>query len=248
MSVPQGPTGESPTVIRDRAVAVADYLLAVRAQLERPSRTVPATDAHWLDALPEHPDCQVGPTAVDASWLRVGLPPIPPPIAVPAELRRRLTTVTSVDEPKIDESDPEFAGADETVGDLGEDTRTMFERWRDEQWRPWAAAVEAAEQTRALHRGLFDLMHRLDMNAATTELVWGHGILTTVAGEHRVRYPLVTTPVTIEYEPDKSLITVSPQGPARLQTGPLSGLDERYLAQLIDLTGPGGALDVDLWD
>ena len=51
---------ESPSVIRDRAVSVADYLLAVRAQMERPARTVPA-DAHWLDALPDHPACQVGP-------------------------------------------------------------------------------------------------------------------------------------------------------------------------------------------
>ena len=41
------------------------------------------------------------------------------------------------------------------------------------------------------------------MGAATTELVWGHGLLETVIDEHQVRYPLVATPVVIEYEPDQ---------------------------------------------
>jgi arginase family enzyme/very-short-patch-repair endonuclease len=224
---------ESPTTIRDRAVAVADYLLAVRAQMERPARAVPA-DAYRLDALPDHPACQVGPAGDDTSWLRVGRPDLPPPVAVPPGLRRRLRgDVTPADEPE--QHDPADANDD-------------FERWRDETWRPWAYASAEAEKTRVLHRRLFDLMHQLDMTAATTELVWGHGLLETVIGEHRVRYPLVATPVLIEYEPDQSLITVSPAGPSRLQTDALAGLDERYLGQLLALAGPAGTLEVDLWN
>ncbi|MGX6602078.1 arginase family protein [Micromonosporaceae bacterium Da 78-11] len=224
---------ESPTTIRDRAVAVADYLLAVRAQMEKPARSVPA-DTHRLDALPDHPACQVGPAADGTSWLRVGLPDLPPPVAVPAALRRRLrgdVTPAEVPEP---ESEP------------GEE-RDEFARWRDEVWRPWATATAEAEKTRVLHRQLFDLMHQLDMTAATTELVWGHGLLEATIGEQRVRYPLVATPVLIEYEPDQSLITVSPAGPSRLQTDALSGLDERYLSQLLALAGPAGTLEVDLF-
>ena len=86
-------------------------------------------------------------------------------------------------------------------------------------------------------------MHLIDMSAATTELVWGHGLLETTIGEHKVRYPLVATPVMIEYEPDKSLISVSPAGPSRLQTDALSGTDERYLGQLLALAGPAGTLE-----
>jgi very-short-patch-repair endonuclease len=224
MSAPQS---ESPTVIRDRAVSVADYLLAVRAHMERPARTVPA-DAYRLDALPAHPACEVGPAADGSGWLRVGLPDLPGPVAVPAELRRRLNDVSPTDEPKAD----------------GEE----FETWRDEVWRPWSIASAEAERTRVLHRQLFDLMHQVDMAAATTELVWGHGILDTVIAGQRVRYPLVATPVLIGYDPDRSLITVSPQGPSRLQTDALAGLDERYLSQLLALAGPAGTLEVDLWD
>src|SRR3712207_7145980 len=45
----------------------------------------------------------------------------------------------------------------------------------------------------------------------------------------------------------RSVVTVSPQGPGRLQTDPLTGLDERYLAQLLAIGGPAGQGDVDLW-
>jgi hypothetical protein len=114
-------------------------------------------------------------------------------------------------------------------------------------WRPWSLATAATEQTRELHRRLFDRMHQLDMAAATTELVWGHGVLETVIDGTRVRYPLVATPVLIEYDADRALISVSPAGPSRLQTEALAGLDDRHLAQLSALTGPGGAVEVDLW-
>src|SRR3954469_24765975 len=118
---------ESPTTIRDRAVAVADYLLAVRAQMERPARTVPS-DAHWLNALPDHPACQTGPGADGTSWLRVGLPDLPPPVAVPAALRRRLRgEVSAADEPTAEGDEPAGPGND-------------FETWRDQVWRPWAHA------------------------------------------------------------------------------------------------------------
>ena len=244
---------ETPTTIRDRAVAVADYLLAVRAQMERPARTIPA-DAHRLDQLPGHPACQTGLAADGTSWLRVGLPDPPPPVAVPAALRRRLRgDVSAADEPTADddekaekaaEADEKAAEADDEKADQGDD----FETWRDRVWRPWAAATGEAEKTRVLHRRLFDLMHQLDMTAATTELVWGHGVLNTTINGERVRYPLVATPVLIEYEPDSSLVTVSPAGPSRLQTDALTGLDERYLAQLLALAGPAGTLEVDLWN
>ena len=239
---------ESPTTIRDRAVAVADYLLAVRAQMERPARTVPG-DAHRLDALPAHPACAAGPAAESVSWLRVGLPDLPPPVPVPAALRRRLRgDITAGDEPT------DVTEAGDPAAERPEGPRTPprsdddFTVWRDRVWRPWAHATGEAEKTRVLHRRLFDLMHQLDMTAATTELVWGHGILDTTIGDQRVRYPLVATPVLIEYEPDRQLITVSPAGPSRLQTDALAGLDERYLGQLLALAGPAGTLELDLWN
>ncbi|MBB2947920.1 very-short-patch-repair endonuclease [Actinoplanes lutulentus] len=266
---------ESPTTIRDRAVAVADYLLAVRAQMERPSRTLPS-DAHWLSDLPQHPDCRTGPGADGTSWLRVGRPELPPPVPVPAALRRRLRGDVSAAAEPVDEkprnkliNPPNGAKGDAGGGQQnlnsqqspdgqpspdsqqspdGQQNPDDFELWRDQTWRPWSLATAVAEQTRELHRRLFDRMHQLDMDTATTELVWGHGILETTIDGSRVRYPLVATPVLIEYDPDKALISVSPAGPSRLQVEALTGLDERYINQLTNLAGPGGALEVDLWN
>ncbi len=248
-------------------MAVADYLLAIRAQMERPSRTVPS-DAHWLDALPRHPDCQLGPGADGTSWLRVGRPDLPGPVPVPAALRRRLRgEITAAEEPSPGESSPGQPGAGEpgtgkpSAGEPGtgqtspeesaspDDPGTgEFERWRDDVWRPWSELTASTEQTRDLHRDLFDRMHQLDMTAATTELVWGHGILETTIDGTRVRYPLVATPVLIEYDADRALVSVSPAGPSRLQAEALSGLDDRYLSQLVALAGPGGTVEVDLWN
>ncbi|GIE88060.1 AAA domain-containing protein [Actinoplanes regularis] len=236
---------ESSTTIRDRAVAVADYLLAVRALMDRPARTVPS-DAFWLDTLPTHPDCQAGPGADGASWLRVGRPELPPPVPVPAALRRRLRgDVTANVEPAAETGTPT---AETSGAESGEAPADDFETWRDGTWRPWSLQTAAAEQTRELHRRLFDRMHQLDMATATTELVWGHGILEITIDGARVRYPLVATPVLIEYDPDLALITISPAGPSRLQIDALHGLDERHVAQLQGLAGPGGVVEADLWN
>src|SRR4051794_23977912 len=152
-------TDESPAVIRERATSLAEYLLAVRAHIEKPTRTVPAADAHWQNSFPSHAACQVGPAEDGTSWLRVGLPAPPQPITVPRDLAPYLAgDVSHAVEPRL--------------ADDAEEAKGRFERWRDDEWRPWAAQATVTVGVRDLHRRLFDLMHRMDMNAATDELVW----------------------------------------------------------------------------
>ncbi|ASW54751.1 AAA domain-containing protein [Plantactinospora sp. KBS50] len=232
------PPAETSSIVLERATSLVDYLLAVRAQMERPARTVPPADAFWQHDLPEHADCQVGLSSGSGSWLRVGLPPVPRTLEAPAQFSRCLAAPLSY------ESEPRLSGDEETVRAL----RAPFEEWRETHWRPWAEQARHTEAVRRLQRSLFDLKHRVDMNSATHELVWGHGVLRTDVAGHRVQYPLVVTPVAIEFDADRSLVTVVPQGAGRLQTDPLTGLDERYLSQLLALAGPGGQLDLDLWD
>ncbi|SCG43418.1 AAA domain-containing protein [Micromonospora halophytica] len=229
---------ESPSLILDRATSLVEYLMAVRAQMEKPARTVPSADAFWQQDLPTHADCEVGVSRDGASWLSVGLPAAPRPLRPPAEFAPYLDGDVSY------ASEPRLSGDDEVVDRL----RARFEQWREREWRPWTEQARRTEQVRQLHRSLFDLKHRVDMNAATHELVWGHGVIRTDVAGHRVQYPLVVTPVAIEFDADRSLVRVVPQGAARLQTDPLTGLDERYLSQLLALAGSGGQLDLDVWD
>jgi hypothetical protein len=232
------PASETPDQIRDRAVSLVEYLLAVRALVDRPARTVPAADAHWLADLPRHHDCVLG--ADDTGWLRVGRPTPPPAPPVPAPLRPHLAWDGSP------ESTP--ALADDGAVAVPDRVALEFGRWYEQHWRPWSREATAAEATRKLHDRLYDLRFRLDLDAARTELVWGHLVLDgTVAGE-RVHYPLVATPVSIDYDPETTTVSVTPQGPPRLQPDALAGLDDRRVADLLELGGTGGQVDLDLAD
>jgi hypothetical protein len=224
-----------------RAVSLVEYLLAVRALMEKPSRAVPAADSYWHGDLPDHPECEPGPRQLDQpSWLRVGRPSPPPPPRIPTALLRHLvwdlshtvmpTLVEDADEP------------------LPEPVRAEFIRWYEEQWRPWSQAYGAADATRKLHDRLYDLRYRLDIDAARVELVWGHLVLDAEIGGEWVHYPLVATPVAIGYDPETATVTVTPEGPPRLQPDALAGLDDRRLADLLALGGPGGQLGLDPWD
>jgi hypothetical protein len=232
---------ESPITILQRAVSLVEYLLAVRALMEKPARTVPATDAYWQADLPDHPACELGPRELDQpSWLRVGRPSPPQPPRIPTTLLRHLVwDLSHTSTPTLVED------ADEP---LPEQTRAEFIRWHEEQWRPWSQEYAAAEAARRLHDQLYDLRYRLDIDTARVELVWGHLVLDAEVGGERVHYPLVATPVAISYDPETATVTVVPEGSPRLQPDALGGLDDRRLADLLALGGPGGQLGLDPWD
>jgi very-short-patch-repair endonuclease len=238
IEMPETPTPEieTPETIHRRAIALVEYLLAVRALLEKPARVVPTADAYWRADLPTHPDCQLGPHELEETrWLRVRRPKPPEPPRIPTELVRHLVwDLTPGSTPTLQGDDP---------------PQDAFKRWYEEQWRPWSRVARAAEATRALHEKLYELRYRLDIDAARVELVFGHLVLDARLNGERVRYPLVATPVVVEYDPETSTVGVTPQGPPRLQPDALAGLiDDRRLADLLALGGPGGLLELDPWD
>lgn len=231
---------DSPGALHDRAASLVEYLLAVRSLLEKPVRTVPSGDAFWQADLPSDPGCRLGPTEPGGPWLRVGRPPAPPDPVIPTGLVAHLSwDLSHVDEPTL-------AGRD--LGDAAQARQRELLGWLERTWRPWSRAAASAEATRRLHDRLYDLRYRLDMNAANTELVWGHAVLRTSVDGHRIAYPLLATPVAIEYDPESAEVRVVPQGPPRLQPDALADLDSRRVADLIDLGGPVGQVDVDPWD
>ncbi|MFC0532285.1 AAA domain-containing protein [Phytohabitans kaempferiae] len=236
MTAPQGDTeqtagGDSPPAVHARAVALTEYLLAVRALLEKPVRAVPAVDAYWQDDLPAHVECGVGPFKPGGSWLRVGRPDPPDPPSIPTPLLRHLVWDLSTTSPP-------------TIGEVTPEVEAAFTEWRDGRWEPWAREHQLAEVARRLHDRLYDLRYRVDIDAARVELVWGHLVL-----RHReIHYPLLATPVAIEYDPETTTVSVTPQGPPRIQADALGDLDGRRVADLLDLGGTGGQVDIDPWD
>jgi very-short-patch-repair endonuclease len=224
---------DSPEAVRERAVSLAEYLLAVRALLEKPARTVPAADAFWQADLPSHPAVTVGPGDTTGPWLRVGRPTPPAnPVIPPAFVPDLVWDLSYVDTPRLPagKEDPEF------------------DAWLANVWRPWAGEAAAAEAARRLHDRLYDLRYRLDVDVSRLELVWGHAILSAKLGGERVTYPLIATPVAIEYDPETTTVSVVPQGPPRLQPDALSDVDNRRVADLLELGGTAGQVEVDPWD
>ncbi|WP_430784537.1 AAA domain-containing protein [Actinoplanes sp. G11-F43] len=232
---------EAPATIRSRTAALAAYLLAVRAQMEKPSRTVPTTATVWQHRLPLHAKCRIGPYGDDGAWLSVGRPVRPHPVAVPNGVAESLSERPSA------EREPQFHAPYGVTPEQAERLKADFADWRERTWRPWAAEAKPVIETRLLHGRLQDLRSRIDMNSATEELVWGHGIVTLEVGADHVRYPLVVTPVAVDYDPDQAVVSVAPQGPARLQIDPLAGIEDQNLRQLLALAD-NGLVTVDLWD
>jgi very-short-patch-repair endonuclease len=234
--------------VRERAVSLVDYLLAVRGLIDKPVRTVPATDSYWQADLPGDPACRLGPTEPGGAWLRVGRPEIPPAPPIPTGLVAHLSwNLSYVDEPRLSRA-PSPDRTPDLLSDEVARRQAELRAWLDGTWRPWSRAAAAADATRKLHDKLYDLRYRLDVDAARIELVWGHAILRTTVDGARVMYPLLATPVAIEYHPDTSEVSVGPQGPARLQADALSDLDSRRVADLLDLGDASGQVDLDPWD
>jgi very-short-patch-repair endonuclease len=224
---------DSPSTVHARAVGLVEYLLAVRGLIERPVRTVPATEAYWQRDLPRHADVSVGAAQDTGPWLTVGRPSPPPDPVIPPALAADLVwDLSPVDTPRLVEGRENPA----------------FEAWLAEVWRPWASVTAQSEAARRLHDRLYELRYRLDVDAARLELVWGHAILHAKADGEQIDYPLLATPMTVEYDPDSTTVKVMPQGLARLQPDALADLDNRRVADLLDLGGAGGTVDVDPWD
>lgn len=156
---------DSPEVVRERATSLVEYLLveyllAVRALLEKPARTVPGTDAFWQADLPAHPAVVVGPADPTGPWLRVGRPAPPAdPMIPPALVPDLVWDLSYVDTPRLRDERP--------------DRKRELDAWLDAVWQPWAVAAAAAEAARELHDKLYDLRYRLDVDVSRVELVWG---------------------------------------------------------------------------
>ena len=239
------PDNESDSVVQARARSLVEYLLAVRAVLERPTRTLPTSDVFWQRDLPDHPAVKIGPDGDAEPWLRVGRPSPPANPLIPPSLANALVWDLSSDNtPHLAHERAPYEGV---AGD-NDAEEAVFEAWLAGVWRPWAAMTKAAEVTRELHDQLYDLRFRLDNDTARAELVWGHAILDAQIDGRHVRYPLIATPVAIEYDPETTTVSVVPQGPARLQPDALADVDNRRIADLLDLGGAGNQIDVDPWD
>ncbi len=124
----------------------------------------------------------------------------------------------------------------------------LLDAWVRDVWRPWAPGARAARDARALYQRLFDLRLALQRDDATTELVWGHGVLCWRIGDAVISHPLLVTRMVATLDPDSGVIRLHPDGPTSLETEPLHGLGLPGLDALSALRDRLRGAPVDPWD
>ena len=154
---------------------------------------------------------------------------------MPAEIEAQLRT--GVTDP---EREPAFlANFDDWYRDNpadGERLREILRRYVEGPWGAWAPQARMALKARKLYEDLYELRLRLQREAALIELVWGHGILSWIAGGTRIVHPMVTTQVQLSFDPDTGAISVEPEALVpHLEIDLLQGLDLTGFDLLVDL-------------
>ncbi|MGB9905273.1 MAG: hypothetical protein ACPLQO_11505, partial [Desulfotomaculales bacterium] len=106
-----------------------------------------------------------------------------------------------------------------------------WQKWLKEEWEPWAREAAPKKKVQELYNQLFLLKQRLDLEQENLELVWGHGMFYLRLGEERIRHPVLTTRLTVEFDERAGVITVAPattilgRVPTVPETWFLEGLD-----------------------
>ena len=141
------------------------------------------------------------------SWLeidRVALPRLPePPEPLGDWFRRSDLFNADLDRPPLlDREDDEV----ERPLDLDD----VYQRYVDDQWRPWAEENRRLEPAHDFYADLFATAERQQALGEVYELVVGIGLLAWRTGDDVVRRHLITTPVEASIDRDSGRITVRP--------------------------------------
>ncbi|MGX5653301.1 DEAD/DEAH box helicase [Geodermatophilus nigrescens] len=216
---------------RQLLVRLVDFLKDYDAQ-----RNPPVTDissyglfATRAEELPEVPGVEL--TAGAGTWLTVHFVELPPPPAVPAELRTYLPATSRLSASqrplaRIPAEELPNPTPDEPNPVPNEESRQHLrdaERWVEEEWSAWAAAWRRAQQGKEFYRRLFEQQQLIGSDRETYEMVWGFGRLRWGHDGVAVNHPLFTVTVEVGRGADNELV-VQPSGPLEVETLPFANL------------------------
>ncbi|MBE3588390.1 MAG: hypothetical protein IMW93_07535 [Thermoanaerobacteraceae bacterium] len=213
-----------------KACNLVEFLLRAYC-LERPVREIEKYEiVRWEKDLPEGEGCRLfSKEEPEGAWLsvrkqRIPDPPNPPPEVSgwlegtwkdpfkPPEVRQTKKIFAAknslFEPPKTDEQINENT-AEEKFTDNPQRVR-RWQKWLKEEWEPWAREAAPKKRVQELYNQLFLLKQRLDLEQENLELVWGHGMFYLRIGEERIRHPILSTRLAIEFDERAGVITVAP--------------------------------------
>jgi hypothetical protein len=249
MSIVPFPAAQGQDESRDRAVRLFTYLRSVtelRSQRVRDLSRYP--EVIWLNQIPEESECstlwRATPGTDTDSWLRVRKPRVPPR-PNPPHLLEPWLRVDDLDNSSLDFPPLIDRGEEGSLDLLPEGLEPPFgvkqahARYVESEWWPWALKDRRVQPILDVYKRLFAIYQRQQQLGEQFEVVLGLGYLTWAPDQgdpHPVRRHLLTANCSLEFDPDRAVISVIP-GADRAQLS----LEQEMLDPEFRISGP--ALD-----
>ncbi|MHB1501505.1 MAG: AAA domain-containing protein [Candidatus Dormibacteria bacterium] len=243
MSIVPFPATRDTDESRARAVRLFTFLRAVTELRSKPICDLERyPEVLWLSQIPEEPECSTlwrsGPVAETDGWLRVRKPavqtrPQPPPL-LDAWLSPEDLDNSSLDFPSLASRDPDESsdsGSQDTQSEPPLEVSEAHSRYVEQRWWPWALKDRRMQPILDVYKRLFTIYQRQQQLGEQYEVMLGLGYLTwepQASNPPAIRRHLLVANCSLEFDPDRAVISVGPGGDGAQLTVEQEMLDPEY--------------------
>ena len=233
---------------RESAVALYSFLnefaqLRTRTILDI-SRYEQDGQVIWAGQVPREPGCDCIAWRRDVSdasdgdgsdevWLEIRKPrrdqPPEPPESLSPWVRRDQLHDSSLELPEVrstlsDEPDESSVRLDDHP-----EVQRAWDAYIEDQWWPWAEQDRREQAVQRVYTDLFSMFQRQQRLGETFEIIFGLGFLSwNVPGSRTVQRHLVAARVSVSFDPESGVLTVTPAGEGARPTLEQEMLDPQH--------------------
>jgi len=220
MSDVKSTTAADTPAIRDRAARLFRFLAELTGMRIKKTRDLAAYESEfWFKDLPQEPEVYsnaLGTPHEDEPWLRIDKPK-KPLVSKPPGICNGWYDVTTVDEfgtiPQLLDQQLPSAVAENDEPRRLSNTPEVQDAWDffiNNQWRPWASAMERWERVQQCYRKLFAMHQEQERRGEQYELLVGIGTLLWLdPSKRRVCRPILTARAVLSLNPQSARLELN---------------------------------------
>jgi hypothetical protein len=210
--------------VRDRAIRLFAFLREMTLLRAKVAQSVEQYDkVIWLADIPREPGCYCAAWGTarseeDTTWIEVRKPTLTAPPSPPVGLLPRINSAqlgdSSREFPELSESislanelDPKGPPTPENLAEHT-DIKSMWERYIEDAWWPWAELDRRAQLVQRAYTDLFTIYQKQHRLAEVYEVVLGIGLLTWKIGQREIKRHIVTAQANLEFDTKRGVLTV----------------------------------------
>src|ERR1700722_5293549 len=209
---------------RDRAIRLFAFLREMTLLRAKVAQSVEQYDkVIWLADIPREPGCYCAAWGTarseeDTTWIEVRKPTLTAPPSPPVGLLPWINSAqlgdSSREFPELSESislanelDPKGPPTPENLAEHT-DIKSMWERYIEDAWWPWAELDRRAQLVQRAYTDLFTIYQKQHRLAEVYEVVLGIGLLTWKIGQREIKRHIVTAQANLEFDTKRGVLTV----------------------------------------